>query len=420
MRTFTICLLLLSIGFAGVAPASAMATGGWSQPVDISPDMDYRVFPDANEDATRVVFLDYNQYGQPLPLDNIRKIKVVEYQGGAWGSEILIGSNGHYAVDASFEAMPKVTKPVISENGNTIAYLGYTGDINHEYNIYYSDRSPGGTWSAPAVLPEGVMTTHNGELSLSQDGNILIQDSHPTSWFEDTKTYVSTRVGGVWGNPVLVYNGLYGFAYHLIFSVDGNRAAFVATYDLYLIQKTGDTWGAAVKIVDIDQAGNLEIEYPQFTADGKSIFYWEMYCAPISGGCERTNQNLKRIQDTGSGWSAPSQVAFSDIAGWGKFPNSPAAINASGTRAVFPVAGHLTGDFLYSTNLVTTDLKNGAWTTPALITLANDLDMYDHPLLSADGSRLVYVGPFSTGKTSTILFSTKTNVYSIFLPFVRR
>ena len=369
------------------------------------------------------MFLDLNQYDQPAPFDNIRKIKVVEYNNGVWGNEILIGSNGHYVTEGSFEYMPKVTKPVISGNGNTIAYMGYTGNSLHEYSIYYSDRSAAGVWSAPVELPEGVMTTHYGELSLSQDGNTLIQDDHPTSWFDDTKTYISTRQAGVWGNPVQVYDGLYGFAYHVVLSADGNRAAFMATYDLYLLEKTGGVWGTAVKVVDTDPATYLMAEYPVFTADGKSLFYWEVYCPPnqTSTGCVLTNQNLKRIQNTGSGWSTPSQVAFSDNPGWGKDGNAPAAIDAAGTRAIFPVNGRLAADVLYSTNLVYTDLKNGSWTTPTLITSAKDYDYFKQPVLSADGSRLVYTGPFTTGyKLSTILFSTMVNVHTVFLPLVVR
>jgi hypothetical protein len=314
----------------------AWTAGGWLQPVDISPELDYRIFPDANDDATRVVFLDYNQYDQPEPRDNIRKIKVVEYQNGAWGNEILIGSNGHYVTDSSFEWMPKTTQPVISGDGNTIAYMGYTGVEAHPYAIYFSDRNPGGGWSAPVMLPEGDMTTHFGEIGLSQDGNTLIHGSHPISLFEDQKTYISTRQAGVWGNPVQVYDGLYGFAFNDVLSADGKRAAFVATYDLYLLEKTGAGWGSAVKVVDTDPATSLMVEYPQFTADGKSLFY-------------------------------------------------------------------------------------GAWTTPVPITAARDYDYYKQPVLSADGSRLVYSGPFTTSfKTSTILFSTYDNLFHIFLPVLLR
>jgi hypothetical protein len=393
--------------------------------VDLSPERDYRIFPDTNDNTTRVVFLDLNQYDSPPPQDNIRKIKVVEYQGGAWGNEILIGSNGHYVADSTFEFMPKTTRPVISGDGNTIAYMGYTGVEAQPYAIYVSDRSPSGVWSEPAVLPEGDMTTHYGEVSLSHDGNTLIHGSHPISWFEDQKTYISTRQAGVWGNPVQVYDGLYGFAFNVVLSADGNRAAFVATYDLYLLEKTGGGWGAAVKVVDTDPATSLMVEYPQFTADGKSLFYWEVYCAPISGGCVLTNQNLKRIYDDGSGWSAPSQVAFSDTPGWGKDGNWPAAIDATGRRAVFPVVGRLADDIMYSTNLVYTDWRDGAWTEPVLITSAQDYDYNKQPVLSADGLRLVYSGPFATGfKSSTILFSTSDsplpNGHTIFLPLVLR
>lgn len=257
------------------------------------------------------------------------------------------------------------------------------------------------------------MTTHYGELSLSRDGNTLIHSSHPTSWSENQKTYISTRQAGEWGNPLLVYDGGYGFAYHVVLSADGNRAAFVASYDVYLLEKAGAGWGAPVKIVDYDPANSLMAEYPQFTADGKSLFYWEMYCAPMSGGCTRTNQNLKCIQDDGSGWSAPSQVAFSDTAGWGKDGNSPAAIDATGQRAIFPVVGRLADDTLYSTNLVYTDLRDGAWTTPTLITSARDFEYYKQPALSADGSRLVYAGPLATSpRLSTILFSTNDSPIS--------
>ncbi len=52
-------------------------------------------------------------------------------------------------------------------------------------------------------------------------------------------------------------------------------------------------------------------------------------------------------------------------------------------------------------------MRDGAWTPPTLITSARDYDYYKQPVLSADGSRLIYTGPFTTTfKSSTILFSS--------------
>jgi hypothetical protein len=412
MKAFATSLLVLAVAMGMGATLRVWAANGWSQPVDISPERDYRIFPDTDDNASRVVFLDLNESDLPGPYDNIRKIKVVEHQGGAWGSEILIGSNGHYVQSGGFEYMPKTTRPVISGDGNTIAYMGYTGVEASPYAIYVSDRGPSGAWSAPAVLPEGAMTTHYGAIGISYDGATLIHSSHPVSWSEDQKTYVSTRQGGVWGNPALVYDGSYGFAYNVTLSADGNRAGFAATNDLYLLERSGEGWAAAVKVVDYEPPSALGVEFPQFTADGTSVFYWEVYCAPTSGGCTLTNQNLKRIHDDGGGWSAPSQVAFSDLPSLGKDGNSPAAIDATGRRAVFPVVRLRVGEFLESTKLVYTDWRDGAWTTPAEITSReyNYLGDYNkQPVLSADGSRLVYSGYLENGsdsKSMTILLST--------------
>jgi hypothetical protein len=428
MRTLTTSLLLLALGFSGMLRASAAGTErmsqpaattiAWTAPVDLAPEEDYRLFPDANADVTRVVYLDFNQYDQPGSQVNIREIKVVEYQNGAWGNTTLIGSNGHY--DAG-NAIANPTKPVISGNGNTIVYRGYKGQQITEcctvdlYSIYYSDRSPAGAWSTPVELPEGGLTTHGDELSISQDGNTLIQDDSPGNFMVSPKTYISTRTDGVWGNPVQVYDGTpYGYAYHLALSPDGARAAFVATSDLYLLQKTGNTWGAPVRIVQSNRTANLEVYFPVFTADGHTIFYWEMYCAPIPTGCVTTDQNLKRIQESGGVWGAPTQVAYSDYVSW----EMPAAINAAGTRAVFPVNGKLEGDSLLSTNLVYTDLVDGSWAAPKAIT-ASQMWYNKHPNLSADGTRLVFTGPFdSMYRQSTILFSRM--MYLNFLPLVRR
>jgi hypothetical protein len=122
-----------------VVPAcdAITAPGGWGAPVTAgAPDWpDLRNFS-LNNDGARLAALDF-QSGVD---DNSRNIVVTESVAGAWQPFTVIAQNGVYAT-GSMIWMPQYTHPVISGDGNTIAYLGWTGSTN---SVYVVDRLPGG------------------------------------------------------------------------------------------------------------------------------------------------------------------------------------------------------------------------------------------------------------------------------------
>jgi hypothetical protein len=84
--------------------------------------------------------------------DNSRHIVFSEAKNGVWQTPTVVAQNGAYSA-ASFQVLPQRTHPVISGDGKTIAYVGYTGAT---YGLYVLHRATDGTWSAPALVNTGL------------------------------------------------------------------------------------------------------------------------------------------------------------------------------------------------------------------------------------------------------------------------
>ena len=69
--------------------------------------------------------------------------------------------------------MPQYTHPIISGDGNTIVYVGYTGTT---FAAYIVNRLPA-VAGTPQLLDTGLANTHYW-ISLSQDGNTLALASY--------------------------------------------------------------------------------------------------------------------------------------------------------------------------------------------------------------------------------------------------
>jgi hypothetical protein len=125
---------------------------GWSTPAVIYQEAwDDPLFISLNMSNTRLVALIPDSGSD----DNSRHIVVSEYTNGAWQTPVTIAQNGMYSYDL-YQVLPQQTHPVISGDGNTIAYVGYTGTTAGAYII---NRLSGGGWNTPQWLNTGLENT---------------------------------------------------------------------------------------------------------------------------------------------------------------------------------------------------------------------------------------------------------------------
>jgi hypothetical protein len=220
MRRILAVLLLVVIGAWLTSPA-AQAQGrpetlpatGWGEPTVLFPE----AWPDPlrfslDDDATQLVALiPHSGSG-----DTSRHIVVSEFAGGAWQEPIVIAQNGAYS-EAPVQTLPQQTHPVLSGDGATVAYVGYTGTT---YGAYVVDRLPGGSWGAPTPVPTGLPNTHYW-IGLSQDGDALALCDYP--FLGTQQVYVLTRQGGVWSAPHLI-----GPGGNPALSPDGKKLVYVS------------------------------------------------------------------------------------------------------------------------------------------------------------------------------------------------
>jgi len=142
------CLLVSLALLLLPAVGGGRASGAWSDPSVVWPeqwdDPLYVTMDDAGSRLTALI--PYSGAN-----DNNRSVVVTEKSGGAWGEPVAIATNGAWSA-APFQALPQATHPVISGDGGTIAYVGYTGTT---FAVYISDRGASG-WGAPAPLDTGL------------------------------------------------------------------------------------------------------------------------------------------------------------------------------------------------------------------------------------------------------------------------
>lgn len=174
------------------------------------------------------------------PDDNSRNLMVTEKVNGTWQTPVVLASNGVYSFEI-FQWMPKHTVPVISGDGETIAYLGYTGT---DYMIYISDR-PGAAanWSEPEVLATG-LASHYYAISLSADGNTLALSNYPSIGQGFQHVYVMTRnKDGIWGQAVQVSSdtGDIGGSFPSL-ADDGNHLVWIGNGRVVYSERRGGIW----------------------------------------------------------------------------------------------------------------------------------------------------------------------------------
>lgn len=390
MRLISILLLSVALCLAPAAQARGdafpAALAGWGAPGQISgANWPYLVHFSLNDDATRLVGLEYYSGTD----ENSRNIVVSELVGGAWQPLAVIAQNGVYAT-GSFIWMPQYTHPVLSGDGNTIAYLGWTGTTN---GVYVVDRLQGGGWSAPALVDTGLGNTHYW-ISLSQDGKTLALASY--SFMAVDHVYVVTRGAGGWSALVRVSaeSGPLEGGRIPSLSADGRKLVYIQNARAIFTEQINGQWTAPVQLTNNNHWEGDEVEYPQMSGDGRAVIYWLVR----NEGGTLTAQDLYVLRRVGGVWAAPekantlSNVPITDVS------RAPAAADSGATRLVFARAistsgasGPLSLEDVYSSDLQISEWRDGAWQETQLV--ATDGWTYNRwPRLTPDGMKLTFQG----------------------------
>lgn len=312
-----------------------------------------------------------------------RQIVVSERVSGTWTPPVVIAENGAYS-DALLQVLPQQTHPIISGDGSTIAYVGYTGST---YGAYVVDRLPGSGWSAPALVPTGLPNTHYG-ISLSRDGRTLALCDYPFLGVQ--QVYVVVRQGGSWQAPVLI-----GVGGNPSLSAGGTQLVYVGGGRAAYSELVGGAWTAPLAVTANDPA-ELIVEYPQLSGDGHSIYYWLVTLIPEGGALVRTAQDLYIVRQTGSGWGAPAKITNTPV-----LPSSvtdgPAAADRYATRLAYtrPVTVTDPGDghfYVAGSHLEVSEGVTSTWQTARVVAAGGYGSYNKWPRLAADGKSLVFDG----------------------------
>lgn len=396
MQRILLVLLWLTLGLVAtprhaqaqaqddVTPAAPTA---WSTPATLYPE----AWPaprhtSFSNDGARLVALVPNSGSD----DNSRHIVFSEAKNGVWQTPTVIAQNGAYA-DAGFQVLPQRTHPVISGDGKTIAYVGYTGTT---YGLYVLNRVADGTWSAPALVNTGFANTHYW-IGLSRTGATLAVSDYPFLGVQHL--YVLTRTNGAWSAPMRVSldSGPNQGGGMPSLSEDGSRLVFIANAQVMYSQRTADGWTAPIAITGHDTQ-TIMAEFPQLSGDGMCIVYWLVTLTPNGSGQVRTAQNLYNVWWERDAWGAPRLVNPTPV-----LPSSategPATLSRAATRIVYtrPVT---TTDSISGESTVTgshldvSEWIGGAWQTTRLVEMTGYGNFNQWPRLTPVGRTLTFDG----------------------------
>jgi hypothetical protein len=322
-----------------------------------------------------------------------RQIVVSARAGEAWQAPVVIATNGAYSTDL-YQYLPQQSHPVISGDGSTIAYVGYTGSTHAAFVV---NRVAGETWSAPAMVPAGLPNTHYW-ISLSQDGNTLALCDYP--FFGTQQVYVISRQNGVWNSPAGVSAGGYPSL-----SADGRKLAFVRNGQVAFSERQDGAWTSPVTLTNND-ANAFIVEYPQMSADGRAIFYWLVKLVPDGNALIRAAQDLYLIRRTGRQWGESQKITPAPLLP-ASVTDGPAAADRYATRLIYthavtatdPINGQT---YVYASQLEVSEGITDTWKTTHLVEANGFGNTNKWPRLTPDGRTLVFDGGTRYGSASPI------------------
>jgi len=312
--------------------------------------------------------------------------------------------------------MPVITRPVISADGYTLAYLGCRGGCqpfseNDSYDIFISRRTEVG-WSAPTPLYIAIGAIDE-RISLSEDGNTLAFSSDYLNlpFYKFNQVYVTEFSAGAWGAPVSISSDtINGWSPNL--SRDGLQAVWLSNPPaiggqniLMIANRSSEGAWFAPQPLEVGIDASSEVGLYRFSPDGNRVFYWKMLMSTVGESTVCSGQDLYVLHRTSEGWSTPQRVTSTSIVPMACNGEAPPATDDSGSRVIYPRTV-MQGDAITATFLEMTEYRQGSWSEPAAIT-SPYFPYFAHPNLSSDGARLITLGPdYSTGNAALVLMTS--------------
>ncbi len=377
-KYLALILVLTLISSAGVSVSSVAAQipKEWTAPEVIWDDGNYPARFSISADGSCVVAL--------LPYSGTdkytRSIAVIHKVGGVWQAPQVIATNGRFS-DDMVEWLPSFTHPVISGDGQTIVYLGWSSDTDTN-GAFVVTRQAGNSWSAPMYITPDLANVHD-KMSLSYDGTILALSDYP--FFGTQHIYVLTRSGSAWSEPVQVTPSSpeeFPGGNSPSLSPDGQHLTYIYNARLMYLTRSGSDWSDPTPLTD-NVWTEYEVEDPTFSPDSSTLYYW--YTAVDS---QNTGKHLYLRRKTQSGWGAPEKVTAIPIVRT-QSTEGPAASNYNATRFIYP-RPIIIDNTIYASDLELLEYKDGTWQTMLLLENSNGFDMLNWPCLTPDSATLVF------------------------------
>lgn len=377
--------------FTAVWSAVAISSTNWSEEtlVSIPGDFSYisvnPLYASMSDDGTRAVaLLPYSGDG-----DDNRYIVVSEKVGGVWQEQVVVATNGWYSHD-SYQHMPQRTHPVISGDGQTIVYVGHTGETFAPYMI---TRQPDG-WSAPTLIATGLANVHYW-ISLSQDGHTLAVSSYV--FLGTSHIYALTWSENGWSPPLQVTPDeppLRGGSRPSL-SADGHKLAYTRNNQLIFTEWVEGSWLPPQQLTDYPHLDYERVEFPQMSGDGQAIYYWLVRHVPEGNALVRKSQDLYIMRRSGGEWQEAEKVTDVPTKP-SHILDGPAAANETATRFIYtrpiteidPFHGN---PVIHAAQLEWSEWSEEGWQTTTLVPVGHG-GMNRWPRLSPDGLILLFKG----------------------------
>lgn len=383
MRSRFLFLMACGLGCLALSwSLVAWAVSAWTNPVIIVAQA-YLGNISVSDDGARLVAVDI-VHGE----DKSRNIVVSEFSNSAWQPVQVIARNGVYDT-GSFIWMPQYTHPVISGDGNTIAYVGWTGST---HAVYVVDRLPNGRWGEPVSLNTDLSNIHYW-ISLSRDGRTLALANYAV-FFDTAQVYVTTRTSSGW-SPLTRVSVLESGGSRPALSADGRRIVFIQNARVMYSERIGQHWSPPIYLTLNNHWEGASVDYPLLSSDGQSVVYWLV----LSEGNTLVSKELYVIRRTSAGWGTPERVNSRLNVPVSK-TDSAVALNSQATRLIYPRA--LVRDNTVSASVLeVAEWTNSGWQETTLPVAAAGETFEYGPRLTPDGMALTYLSSGAGIKRTT-------------------
>jgi hypothetical protein len=385
-NTVIVVCVIAALLWTGIFPASAHSPEGvqnpgsnWSEPVFVA---GYSLtHPDIDSAGTQMIFVDGDSNNYE---DNAKNLMLSRFESGAWSSPEILASNAIYSTSL-FQDPPRDTSPVISGNGETIAYLGYDS-TNPGYRLFLIDKV-GGAWGTPYSY-SGYDGCVDNEMDISDDGNTIVFSNCP-QLFSTMRVFIAQRAAGVWQPyQIISGSGSYDMGAQGSISADGKNVVYQESTHLFFVEQLADgSWSDPRNLTHCylnAYVDNYYLYHPKISPDGNAVFYWRFDIDSSSGQNVVKAKSLYTMRRFGGSWSAPTRISGDPIVP-DLSTGSPPAVDKSGTRVIFSRA--LWGDPFSGSRLEVTELVDGKWTQPGPFTAQHEA-LYAN--MNLDGKTVVF------------------------------